>query len=60
MFRLLPRRNGKWAYTLLHTFRNGSDGALPNGVAMDANRNLFGTTIAGGASGIGVVFEVTP
>jgi uncharacterized repeat protein (TIGR03803 family) len=60
VFELSPRRNGKWAYAVLHKFSSGSDGALPNGVTLDANGNLFGTTIGGGAAGLGVVFEVTP
>lgn len=38
-----------------------ADGAAPEaGLAMDAAGNLFGTTVVGGASGKGTVFELTP
>jgi uncharacterized repeat protein (TIGR03803 family) len=38
---------------------NFSDGAYPDaGLIADANGNLFGTTIGGGASGNGTVFEI--
>ncbi|HEV2325351.1 MAG TPA: choice-of-anchor tandem repeat GloVer-containing protein [Terracidiphilus sp.] len=39
---------------------NGADGAVPySGLIADANGNLFGTTLVGGASGDGTVYEVT-
>jgi uncharacterized repeat protein (TIGR03803 family) len=39
---------------------NGSDGANPvGGLIADANGNLFGTTLGGGANGLGTVFEIT-
>jgi len=51
--------NGNWVFTSLHDF-NGQDGAAPHGaIVLDANGNLYGTT-AGGGSGNGVVWEVTP
>jgi uncharacterized repeat protein (TIGR03803 family) len=38
-----------------------SDGEGPiAGVVRDANGNLYGTTLLGGANGFGVVFQVTP
>jgi len=47
--------------TLLHTFTGGTDGANPfGGVVRDAQGNLYGTTEHGGASGLGVVFKITP
>jgi uncharacterized repeat protein (TIGR03803 family) len=46
------------AITTLVSF-NGSNGAYPlAGLSLDAIGNLFGTTSAGGASGIGTVFEL--
>jgi uncharacterized repeat protein (TIGR03803 family) len=46
------------APTTLVTF-NGSNGASPTaGLIADANGDLFGTTLSGGAYGYGTVFEV--
>ncbi len=57
----LSQSDGIWAYTSLHDFTGGSDGAYPYGsVVLDANGNLYSTTSAGGSSGNGVVFEITP
>jgi uncharacterized repeat protein (TIGR03803 family) len=55
--------------TELYNFTGGADGSLPNAsFLMDAQGNLYGTTIAGGDlscsfagnAGCGVVFKVTP
>jgi uncharacterized repeat protein (TIGR03803 family) len=49
------------SYTILHRFRGGSDGAAPlepTLIAVDGN--LFGTTLLGGKTNRGTVFEVTP
>jgi uncharacterized repeat protein (TIGR03803 family) len=37
---------------------NGSNGEFPNGVTIDAQGNLYGTTAVGGADGIATAFEV--
>jgi uncharacterized repeat protein (TIGR03803 family) len=48
-------------YTSLHDFTGGDDGAFPrSNLTLDANGNIFGTASAGGTSGNGVVFEITP
>ncbi len=53
--------NGSWVYTDLHDFTFGNDGAEPAGtLVLDANGNLYGTALAGGTYGYGVVFEITP
>jgi uncharacterized repeat protein (TIGR03803 family) len=39
-------------------FGTSQNGAFPNGMVMDANGNLFGTTQYGGANGGGTLFEV--
>ena len=59
IFKLSPHPNGKWSYSIVHEFQK-QDGAYPNGLAMDANGNLFGTTEAGGTYNLGVVYEITP
>ena len=60
IYKLAPRNNGKWKYTVLYSF-NGSDGCLPAGnLIMDKKGNLYGGTIFGGTYGYGVVFEFTP
>jgi uncharacterized repeat protein (TIGR03803 family) len=46
---------------LLHSFTGGADGASPySGVVLDPARNIYGTTYAGGASGKGTVYKITP
>lgn len=60
VFKLTPW-NGSWTYTALHDFTGGSDGGYPySNLVFDSNGNLYGTASIGGASGLGVVFEITP
>jgi len=65
VFKLTKSGSG-WTYTALHDFTGGSDGAYPfGGPAVDANGNVYGTTMNGGTSGLycsscGVVWEITP
>ncbi|MFN7993558.1 MAG: choice-of-anchor tandem repeat GloVer-containing protein [Bryobacteraceae bacterium] len=63
VFQLLPPAvaGSPWTETIVHTFAGGSDGATPQAsVVVDANGNLFGTTVNGGSSNLGTVFELTP
>jgi uncharacterized repeat protein (TIGR03803 family) len=60
VFKLAPGTGGKWKYSVLYKFNNVPDGALPKGLVMDKAGKLYGTTIGGGANGLGTVFEVTP
>jgi len=55
-----PVGKGSYAEKILWNF-NGTDGANPfAGLIADSAGNLYGTTAAGGPSGNGVVFELTP
>jgi uncharacterized repeat protein (TIGR03803 family) len=55
-----------WAVTLVPPFAtlyafSGGDGRGPYaGLIFDSNLNLWGTTLFGGASGYGTVFELSP
>jgi len=47
-------------YSVLHSF-TGADGNSPSaGLTRDASGNLYGTTLVGGTSGVGVVFKMSP
>jgi uncharacterized repeat protein (TIGR03803 family) len=46
---------------ILYSFKGGADGASPTApLVRDASGSLYGTTFAGGTSGFGTVFKVTP
>jgi uncharacterized repeat protein (TIGR03803 family) len=55
----LTKSGGVWSETVLHSFGNGTDGSGP-GSALIGNpkSGLYGTTLNGGAYGVGTVFEV--
>jgi uncharacterized repeat protein (TIGR03803 family) len=60
VFELTPKSGGGWTEKILHNFE-GADGYYPQaGVIMDASGNLYGTTVAGGAHGVGTVYELLP
>ena len=64
VFEISPSSGG-WIYNVIHTF-NGYNGALPRGILLLKNGNLYGTTSSGGNvkfygyGGFGVVFELSP
>jgi uncharacterized repeat protein (TIGR03803 family) len=59
VFKLAPQKGGKWKYSVLHEF-DMTDGDFPNGLTMDSQGHLYGTTHGGGKYGYGVVFEIIP
>ena len=60
VFKSTPSGGG-WTYMDLYDFTGGSHGANPFGsLVLDADGNLYGTTEAGGANGLGVIFEIVP
>jgi uncharacterized repeat protein (TIGR03803 family) len=63
VFELTPpaTAGGAWTETVLHFFTGGSDGGTPvAGLIAGSKGNLYGTTVNGGASDGGTVFELTP
>jgi uncharacterized repeat protein (TIGR03803 family) len=46
------------SYRIVYSFKNGADGANPDGDLTVLNNLLYGTTLFGGADANGVVFEV--
>jgi uncharacterized repeat protein (TIGR03803 family) len=55
----LVNSNGSYTEKVLHSFASGGDGQGPQaGLVMDSHGNLFGTTVVGGASDSGAVFEL--
>jgi uncharacterized repeat protein (TIGR03803 family) len=62
VFKFTPGAKGDWSETVLHNFDwNGKDGYNPTaGVIFDASGNLYGTTVVGGTTTNGTVFEMIP
>jgi len=61
VFELSPGSNGSWTEQVLYRFTGGADGNGPGGgLALDRTGNLYGTTIVGGNSGDGTIFELSP
>jgi len=64
VFELSPptTTGGAWTETILYSFRGGNrDGERPMGtLTFDAQGNLYGTTLAGGANNPGTIFKLSP
>jgi uncharacterized repeat protein (TIGR03803 family) len=64
VFKLTPTTHGRWTESVLYSFcsvANCSDGKESDAsLIFDGAGNLYGTTIAGGAQGEGVVFKLRP
>ncbi len=55
----LTRSGNSYTESVVYSF-TGSDGAYPyNGVIFNSTGHLFGTTVAGGSSNLGAVYELT-
>lgn len=61
VFELSPDGKGGWTEAILYAFTGGTDGNTPySGLVADASGNLYGTTMFGGVSASGNVFELSP
>jgi uncharacterized repeat protein (TIGR03803 family) len=62
VFRLRPpaTKGGAWTEKTLYTFTGGADGLGPLCRLILFRGSLYGTTVKGGASGLGTVFQLTP
>ena len=61
VFKITPTSTESVLYSFDYSPRERTDGALPaSRLVLGAGGNLYGTTIAGGASGHGTVFKITP
>lgn len=59
----LTNSDGGWNYSVIYNFQQGGsgDGANPHAtLVFDNSGNLYGTTLNGGLTNAGVVFEITP
>lgn len=68
VFELSPS-GGTWTFSLVYSFNGGNDGVGPNGVVIDRNGALYGTTNMGGPGfclsngqsvGCGTIFKLAP
>jgi uncharacterized repeat protein (TIGR03803 family) len=61
VYELSPTDGGGWTQAVIYAFTGAADGYQPEApLIMDANGNLFGTTLYGGANSGGVLFELSP
>ena len=61
VYKLARSKSGGWTQATLYAFTGAGDGGNPQaGLLRDAKGHLYGTTYSGGASGQGVVFELSP
>jgi uncharacterized repeat protein (TIGR03803 family) len=54
-------QGGAWTETILHAFKGRADGSVPAaGLIFGRQGLLYGTTVGGGTSDYGTVFEIAP
>ncbi len=57
---ILPSVFSNWMETLLYSFADGNDGAVPDGsLVLDSSGNIYGTASTHGANGGGTLYEFT-
>jgi hypothetical protein len=60
VFELSPSLDGSWTETILYSFGALPDGEFPAGpVTLDLAGNVYGTTVVGGTTDGGIVFELS-
>ncbi|HVO82779.1 MAG TPA: choice-of-anchor tandem repeat GloVer-containing protein [Terriglobales bacterium] len=59
-FQMRPSSGAGWTLRELHQFGPWKSGVEPTGLISDAAGNFYGTTWAGGADGLGTVFQFKP
>jgi uncharacterized repeat protein (TIGR03803 family) len=61
VFKLMHSPNGTWSEKVLYRFTGDTDGGGPSGgLVLDTAGNLYGTTVIGGNTGHGTIFELSP
>jgi uncharacterized repeat protein (TIGR03803 family) len=60
IFRLSPSSDGRWTYSLLYTLTISQGSAVEPSLTLDSARNLYGTSMNGGAYDFGTVFKLSP
>jgi uncharacterized repeat protein (TIGR03803 family) len=59
VYKLSPQKNGQSTLKNLYAFEGGNDGSNPYaGIEFDAAGIIYGTTVTGGKSNLGTVFEL--
>jgi len=60
VFEFSPNGSGGWSESLVYNFNPQSRGTGPSNLLIDGGGNLYGVEVAGGAKGVGYVFELSP
>lgn len=60
VYQFAPQSGGGWTESTLYSFTGGTDGAIATAGVIDSAGNLYGTNVADGTGGQGVVYQLTP